>query len=159
VTGARSIALLAATVLLGGCSNSSTAVHPSPSAVSSPSPFVSPSPVARQVLPPARSLPVVALCSQPVTTQPDGTAGPLICSNGGLNVQAWKFFVPLTPRVLSAGPAVSLTGLQTAMCRDVNVSHATVAQETSAYELAAAYNGWSFATDPTNVLATSGCPR
>lgn len=94
-----------------------------------------------------------------MTTQPDGTAGPLICSNGGLNVLAWKFFVPLTPRVLSAGPIVSLTNLQAAMCRDVNASHASSAQETSAYELAAAYYGWNFATDPTEILATSGCPR
>jgi hypothetical protein len=102
---------------------------------------------------------VVALCSQPLTTQPDGTAGPLICSNGGLNVRAWKYFAPLTPRVLAMGTAVSLARLQLALCRDVNVSHASVAQETSSYELAAAYYGWNFATDPTQILATSGCPR
>jgi hypothetical protein len=115
--------------------------------------------VARQILPPAKSLPVVALCSQPVITQPDGTASPLICSNGGLNVQAWKFFARLTPRVLGVGPTVSLARLQIALCRDINVSHASLAQEMGAYELATAYNGWNFATDPTEILATSGCPR
>jgi len=102
---------------------------------------------------------VVALCSQAVTTQPDGTAGPLICSNGGLNVQAWRFFAPLAPRVMGVGPAVSLARLQIALCRDVNVSHASLAQEMGAYELAAAYNGWNFATDPMEILATSRCPR
>jgi hypothetical protein len=159
VTWARCISFLAAAVLLGGCSNSSNAAVPSPSAVSSPSPIPSASSVARQILPPAKSLPVVALCSQLVSTQPDGTAGPLICSNGGLNVQAWKFFAPLTPRVLAVGPAVSLARLQIALCRDVNVSHASLAQEISAYGLAAAYYGWNFTTDPTGILATSGCPR
>jgi hypothetical protein len=109
------------------------------------------------VLPPARTLPVVTLCAQPVTTGTDGTAGPLICSNGGLNVLAWAFYVSLAPRVLSAGPFVSPTALQTAMCLDVKVSHATTAQETSAYELAAAYYGWNFSNDPTAVLP-SGCP-
>ena len=108
------------------------------------------------MLPPARTLPVVALCAQPVTTGQDGTAGPLICSNGALNVLAWRFFVPLAPRVLAAGAFVSLKALQTAMCLDVNVSHASTSQESSAYELAFAYYGWNFSTDPTSVL-TSGC--
>ena len=148
--------MLATAVLMSGCSNSSNAVGHSPSPVSSPSPIPSASAVARQILPPAKSLPVVALCSQPVIIQTDGTASPLICSNGGLNVQAWKFFARLTPRVLGVGPTVSLARLQIALCRDVNVSHASLAQEMGAYELATAYNGWNFATDPTAVLP-SGC--
>jgi hypothetical protein len=102
---------------------------------------------------------VVALCAEQATTQADGTTGPLICPDGGLNALAWVLLVPVSPRVLSAGPAVTLKNLQIALCADVNLSHAKVPQEISAYELAAAYYGWNFAADPTVNLATAGCPR
>jgi len=82
---------------------------------------------------------MVALCSQPISTQQDGNAVPLLCTNGALNVTAWKHFAPIAPRVLAAGPAASLRGVQAALCRDVNISHATVPVELSAHELASAY--------------------
>jgi hypothetical protein len=91
--------------------------------------------------------------------QPDGSTGPLICPDGGLNALAWLLVQSGSPRVLSAGPGVSFKNLQTALCMDLNLSHAKVPQEISAYELAAAYYGWNFATDPTGILATPGCPR
>lgn len=91
--------------------------------------------------------------------QADGTTAPLICPDGGLNALAWVLLAPESPRVLSAGPAVSFKNLQIALCQDVNVSHAKVPQEISAYELASAYYGWNFASDPSESLATSGCPR
>jgi hypothetical protein len=115
--------------------------------------------VARQVLPPARSLPVVALCSQDLMALPDGNAAPLLCNNGALNILAWKYFVPLAPRVLGAGPAASLKSVQLALCRDVSPTHATIPQELSAYTLASAYYGWSFSADPTDILSAAGCPR
>jgi hypothetical protein len=116
--------------------------------------------VARQVLRPATALPVVALCSQALTTDPAGNTVPLLCSNGGLNVTAWRFFAPLAPRVLSAGPAASLAKVQAALCRDVNLSHASVLEEASAGDLATAYYGWNFATEPTDILySMSSCPR
>jgi len=31
--------------------------------------------------------------------------------------------------------------------------------ELSAYELASAYFGWNFSTDPTEIVSTSSCPR
>jgi hypothetical protein len=112
--------------------------------------------VARQVLPPARSLPVVALCSQPLITSADGGATPLICTNGALNVLAWKFYAAISPRVLSAGTAATDRSVRAAMCADWIGGHATAPEERSAYELAAAYYGWSFDTDPTD-LRFSGC--
>jgi hypothetical protein len=140
-----------AAILLSSCaiSSSSTPV-PSPSPVSSPVP--GPAQVARQVLPPARGLPVVALCSQPLTTDRDGNTGPILCTDGGLNVMAWKFFAPSGPRVLSVGPAASPTAVDTAIRRDCKVSHTPALRERSAYELAAAYYGWYFNTDPTDYL-------
>lgn len=151
--------VVAAAILLSGCST------PPPSvSVTSPSPVLgsptaSPAAVARQVLPPARSLPVVALCAQPISTQPDGNAVPLLCTNGALNVTAWKHFAPIAPRVLAAGPAALLGSVQAALCRDVSITHATVPLELSAYELASAYYGWNFSTDPTEILSPSSCPR
>jgi hypothetical protein len=108
------------------------------------------------VLPPARSLPVVALCSQPVTTNEDGGATPLTCTNGALNMLAWEFYAGLSPRVLSAGPTATDKGVRSAMCTDWIRGHATAPEVRSAYELAAAYYGWSFDTDPTDLLF-AGC--
>jgi hypothetical protein len=148
--------LLVAMVVLSGCASASS----SPPPVSSPSAAPSPSQVALQVLPPAKSLPVVALCSQQLIVDQYGNSGPLLCANGGLNVLAWMVFAPRAPHVLGAGPAASLGVVQTALCRDVNISHAAVLDELSAYELAAAYYGWSFSTDPTDILySMSTCPR
>jgi hypothetical protein len=103
---------------------------------------------------------VVALCSQPLTTDQYGNSVPLLCTDGGLNVVAWTFYAPMSGRVLSAGPAASLLSVQTALCRDVNIGHATVLGELSAYDLAAAYYGWNFSSDPTDILySMSTCPR
>jgi hypothetical protein len=144
---------LAAAALLSGCATSTpSAQGVSPSPVISSFPAASSSPVARQVLPPARSLPVVALCSQPVTLTQDGGAAPLTCDNGALNVLAWKFYAGLSPRVLSAGTAATDKAVRTAMCADWIGGHATAPEERSAYELSAAYYGWNFDTDPTDLL-------
>lgn len=111
--------------------------------------------MARQLLPPAKSLPVVALCALPLTTTTDGNAGPPLCTNGGLNVLAWNFYVPLAPRVLSAGPNASVQAVQAAVCADW-MKKASASQARNAYDLAAAYYGWNFSTDPTRAL-DSGC--
>jgi hypothetical protein len=146
---------LAAVLLLGACSTMSS-VKPAPSPASIPSQ----SPVARQALPPAKSLPIVALCSQQLTPDQNGVAGPLLCTDGALNVLAWSRVAPLTPHVLSVGPAASVQAVQAALCRDINLSHAAVADELSAYDLAAAYYGWHLSTDPTAILfSMSTCPR
>ena len=143
---------VAAAVLLGSCGSTSSE-EPIPAPVQSP--ISGPSTVARQMLPPARSLPVIALCSQPLTTDQSGSAVPLMCNNGALNVLAWQYFAPLAPRVLGAGATASFKTAQNALCNDW-IHGATSGQARSAYELAAAYYGWSFTTDPTITL-DSGC--
>lgn len=126
----------------------------------SPTSIPSQSPVARHALPPAKSLPIVALCSQQLAPDQNGVAGPLLCTDGALNVLAWTRLAPLTPRVLAAGPAASVQAVQVALCRDVNISHAAFLDEMSGYDLAAAYYGWHFGTDPTGILySMSTCPR
>ena len=147
---------IAVVVILSGCSSSASSTQStSPSPVSRPSPFSSSTPVARQVLPPARSLPVVALCSQLLTPSQDGGATPLTCANGALNILAWRLYATLSPRVLSAGSATTDSKVRAAMCADWIGGHATAPEERSAYELAAAYYGWSFDTDPTDLRFSS----
>jgi hypothetical protein len=73
---------------------------------------------------------------------------------------AWTYYAPLAPRVMSAGATATVPLVQAALCGDVNASHAAVLAELSAYDLAAAYYGWSFNTDPTDILySMSRCPR
>ena len=152
----RWVGAIALVVLLSGCGTSTPGTpgaEPSPAA--RPTPAASSSPVARQVLPPARSLPVVALCSQPVSLTQDGGATPLTCANGALNILAWRLYATLSPRVLSAGSATTDGKVRAAMCADWIGGHATAPEERSAYELAAAYYGWSFDTDPTDLRFSS----
>jgi hypothetical protein len=97
---------------------------------------------------------------QPLTTDQYGTARPLLCTNGALNVLAWEAFAAEAPGVMAAGHAASFQSVQGALCNDVNFTHAAVLDELSAYELSAAYYGWTFSTDPTDILySMSTCPR
>jgi hypothetical protein len=145
---------------------------PSPSPVANPSPSPSPSPignaspspspvgvpVTRQILPPAKELPIGDLCSQPIQVFQDGNAGPLFCGSGALNVTAWRFFIQVSANVLALGHNATLGAVQTALCADITTFHATPVEETSAYQLAFIYNGWDFGTDPTQVMYNGGCP-
>jgi hypothetical protein len=102
----------------------------------------------------------VALCSQPLIADQYASARPLLCANGALNILAWKVLVPVAQGVMSAGHAASFQVVQAALCHDVTIRHAAVLDELSAYELSAAYYGWTFSADPTDILySMSRCPR
>jgi hypothetical protein len=108
-------------------------------------------PVAQQVLPPATDQPVVKLCTKPIVTTADGNALPLACSNGALNVTAWKFYATISASVLGLGLNPTQGQVVSAMCDDMAHNGATRAQEPNGYRLARAYYGWTFAIDPTGV--------
>ena len=130
---------------------------PTPSPISdSPSPLPSGTPVPRQTLAPAKQPPVINLCSTPIQVYQDGNAGPLFCSNG-LNVKAWNFFVPISSHVLALDSSATVSAVQTALCADMSSYHATAVEETSAYQLAAGYEGWRFNSAPTQVMYNGGC--
>ena len=133
----------------------------SPSPDPSPIPLVYPSPkplpvgtaVSRQVLAPAKGLPIAHLCSYKLTTTADGNFTPTFCRGGAINVLAWRAYAPLGVNVMSLDRTATIKDVQTALCRDLNKSnHATRPEEINAYSLAAAYYGWSFGTDPTTSL-------
>jgi len=134
---------------------------PTPSLDPSPKPivFASPTagpegtPVTRQVLAPAKVLPIAALCSHKVLTTVDGNYTPTFCQGLAINVVAWKAYVPLGVNVMSLGRGATFKDVTAALCRDLSKSnHATRTEESEAYWLAAAYYGWRFPTAPINSM-------
>jgi hypothetical protein len=127
-----------------------TQPSPSPTPIVYPSPAPPPvgTPVPRQVLPPATVGPAVDLCSADLVSTANGNVYPLLCQGGAVNVPAWSFYVQVSSNILALGRDVTLQQVQEAMCADQSQYHATYIEESSAYELAAAYYGWSFTPEP-----------
>ena len=91
------------------------------------------------------------LCSKPITQAPDGNATPLSCSNGAVNVLAWKFYADISASILGLGLNPSEGQPRSAMCDDLAHNGANRSEEVNGYKLAAAYYGWTFTFDPTKV--------
>ena len=108
-------------------------------------------PVAQQVLPPAQDPPVAMLCSKPITSAANGNATPLFCSNGSVNVLAWKFYADISASILGLGLNPNQGQPESAMCDDITHNGANRSEEVSGYRLAAAYYGWTFTLDPAKV--------
>ena len=107
-----------------------------------------------QALAPASDLPVVNLCSAQITVTADGNATPLLCHSGALNVQAWKFYAGVSASVLGLGLNPTQGQVESAICDDLKHQHATRPEETSGYQLATAYYGWTFNLDPAKIVCT-----
>jgi hypothetical protein len=73
----------------------------------------------------------------------DGNAGPLFCSDGGVNVRAWTYFAKDNPLVMALSSEAVPQQVETAMCADLKTS--TIPIETSSGQLAFRYYGWNFA--------------
>jgi len=108
----------------------------------------------RATLAPATTPSSVDECQQQLTFAVDGTAGPLMCANGDLNVLAWQHYAQAAEHLLSVGSFASPDQVLQAMCDDKN---STVPVEQGAYKLAQAYYGWRFAVDPSTAYPSS-CP-
>jgi hypothetical protein len=115
----------------------------------SPTPLPIGTPVRRQILAPAKMLPVAALCSYKLTATADGNYTPLFCRGGALNVLAWRAYVQIGPNVMSLGRSATLQAVSTAMCLDMTRFHATLPEEGYAYEISAAYYAWKFSPEPS----------
>ncbi len=153
-------------------SSPSPSPSPSPSRNPSPPPTLSPLPpiagpeapppigtaVAARVLPPASVLPAGSLCSAPLQRYADGNAGPLFCVGGAIVVDTWTYFAPVDPHVLSVGRGATLTAVESAICADGAINHATYPMEQSGYQLAAAYYGCTFAFDIEQFQQYGTCP-
>ena len=104
------------------------------------------------VLAPATVPSSVDECQQQLTFAVDGTAGPLKCANGDLNVLAWRHYVEAAGHLMSVGRFASPDQVLQAMCRDNN---STIPVEQGAYTLAQAYYGWRFVVDPSSAYPSS----
>ena len=123
----------------------------------SPSPSPAGTPIAAEILAPAKVMPAVALCTTPVQAYQDGNAGPLFCRNGALNMAVWNWFESsLHPAVMAAGPGLSATAQEAALCAR-NGGNMTNPELESAYWLAAAYYGWK-PIDIESFLLNPVCP-
>jgi hypothetical protein len=110
-------------------------------------------------LPPAPSSPTSAECSIGLTHYADGSVQPLLCPNGGINVQAWFDYAPNNLMVMAQPRNATESQVFQAMCSDVTGGHTTFPIEANAEKLAAHYNGWSFgeASRLTDSSSLSSC--
>lgn len=109
-------------------------------------------PPAFAVLAPATVPPKIPECTQQMSFGADGTAGPLFCANGRLNVLAWNYYS--FTAVMGLGPYATPQQVVQAICTD---PRGTNPIEEDAYHLAAGYYGWNFGYDPTSVLIDGAC--
>jgi hypothetical protein len=109
-----------------------------------------------EVLSPATVPPVLGLCSAQLSYGADGNASPLFCSNHEINRAAWRYFAKLNLHVMALGPNAAPGDVESAVSADMSGS-STNPIECSAYQLAAAYYGWSFGVDPTSGVIGGGC--
>ena len=77
---------------------------------------------------------------------------PLFCHGGAVNVRAWKYYSSISSSIMALGLNPTEGQAEAAICDDFNHNHATKVEETSGYQLSAAYYGWSFSKDPTQVM-------
>jgi len=99
--------------------------------------------------------PSVNECQQELTFAADGTAGPVACANGDVNVVAWRYIArDGHTKILSLGTFATPQQVLQAMCNDHS---STFPLEEVAYRLAQTYYHWQFAVDPSSGYPSS-CP-
>lgn len=106
----------------------------------------------REALPPALVPPAGEVCSEQLFFAVNGTAGPLACPDGRLNVRAWEHYATTEPFVMTLGPDATPVDAGRAMCADIDRIETTISIEEDAYRAAALYYGWDFSLDPTELF-------
>jgi len=136
-----------------GYQTSPPAQAPTQQSTSTPTP--SPNPL---VLAPATTPSAVGVCTQQMQFGADGTAGPLLCSDGAINSLAWQYYSPLFPGIFAAGAYATQGQVQQAVAQMVTSNAYTGPIGEGAYCLAKAYYGWQFglSLDPMNVTVGPG---
>lgn len=131
-------------VLAAGCSSIPTTSTPSsasnqaPSQQSTPTPTPTPNPL---ILPPATTPSSVGICQQQLSFGADGDASPLFCQNGAVNVLAWRYFQSAYPAIFALGAYATPNQIQQVTSK----MSPPFPDADSAYCLAKAYYGWSYA--------------
>lgn len=121
----------------------------------------------RAVLAPATVPPVKNECLRALLRDADGNVQPLLCPNGGVNVNAWKQYArgwvghpPLIwSKTMRLGRHPSAKDVFDAMCVDLARVYGTMPLTESAETLAAAYYGWHFSgSNPSQEFGNQPCP-
>ncbi len=139
-------------VLAAGCSSIPTTSTPSsasnqaPSQQSTPTPTPTPNPL---ILPPATTPSSVGICQPQLSFGADGDVSPLFCQNGAVNVLAWRYFQSAYPAIFALGAYATPNQIQQVTSKMSPPSP----DADSAYCLAKAYYGWSYA-ESLNPAAT-----
>ncbi|MHB8571744.1 MAG: hypothetical protein ACYDAY_02145 [Candidatus Dormibacteria bacterium] len=126
---------------------------PSPPNAESPAPATPSATSARIVLAPATTAPAVDECDQQLAYAADGNVSPLACSDGRLNVRAWRALAQDNPSVMTLGPYATPAQVHAAACMDVQRS--TIPIEQSVVDIATIYYGWQFGTRPGSDLSST----
>ena len=100
-------------------------------------------------------MPVAPLCSAPIQEFQDGNAGPLFCGYGAIIVEAWRYFAPIDTHLMSLGRSATIAQVKAAIVADFR-THTTNPIEGSGYELARAYNHWTFEFDYDGYVMGAG---
>jgi hypothetical protein len=114
-----------------------------------------PPPPRTTALAPATVPPVVAECNEQLQFGADGTATPLTCGNGAINVAAWRYYARLGAPVLRLSRGATPGEVARALCNGLRGT--TIPIQTAAYHLADIYYGWRFGIDPSSGLSTGAC--
>jgi hypothetical protein len=120
----------------------STATPTADLATPIPAPSPSPSPTVNPVvLNPATTPSVAGTCSEQLSFGADGNAGPIVCTNGAVNVLAWNYFTTSSAGLFAAGSNATPAQIQQL---ESSAQGWTGPIGQSVYCLAAAYYAWSF---------------
>lgn len=114
----------------------------------------------KEVLAPGTVPPDHAECRAELRRYQDGTALPLLCGSGAVNIEAWKFYAPLRIPILAYGRGATRRQVQRYFCSLVVPNHSgvTFPEVEDSFTLAAAYYGWRFTPPPLATASHRDCP-
>jgi hypothetical protein len=101
---------------------------------------------------PALGPPVRPVCTPGFRLDADGDAGPATCPDGAVNAAVWEYFAASSPPMLTLGRSAT----RCAVARAYDDEQLTAPMNFTVFELANAYNGWSFGPAFTDQLVNSG---
>lgn len=127
-------------VVLAGCGGTTGTVTPSsaPTLAPTQAPTSTPNPL---ILAPATTPSAVGICEQQLSF--GSSAGPILCSNGAVNILAWQYFVKSYAAIFELGAYATPGQIEQV------TSHMSdpMSQAEDAYCLAKAYYGWTYTSN------------
>ena len=103
-------------LLVVGCSSIPAPANPTSPPSQAPTQQSTPTPNSL-ILAPATTPSAVGVCTQQMQFGADGTAGPLLCSDGAVNSLAWQYYSPLFPGFFATGAYATQGQVQEAVTK------------------------------------------